>query len=55
MQPIVPNYAELNSSTGFKKRSLMRPASSAGLKDKDFLRSIDASQNDTVLTTLIKG
>jgi hypothetical protein len=45
MQPITPNYNELGSSTGFKKRGLMRPNSSAGFKDRDFLRSIDISQS----------
>lgn len=45
MQPVTPNYGEMGSSTGFKKRSLIRPPSSAGLKDRDFLRSVDISQS----------
>jgi hypothetical protein len=34
MQPVTPNYPEMNSSSGFKKRNLLRPPSSSGLKEK---------------------
>ena len=54
MQPITPAY-ELGSSTGFKKRSLIRPASSAGLKEKEFLRAVDISQPEAAISSMLKA
>ncbi len=31
MKPITPNYNDMTSSTGFKKRNLIRPPSTMGL------------------------
>lgn len=53
MQPITPAY-ELGSSTGFKKRSLMRPASSSGIKEREFLRSIDISLPEAAIGSMLK-
>lgn len=55
MQPITPNYSEMGSSTGFKKRSLIRPPSSSGIKERDFLRSIDLSQPESAISSLLKN
>lgn len=54
MQPITPAY-EMNSSTGFKKRSLIRPASSAGLTQREYLRSVDISQPEAAITSMLKA
>jgi hypothetical protein len=46
----------LGSSTGFKKRQLLRPPS--GLLNKrpqEFLRSVDVSQSEPVIATSLRG
>lgn len=54
MQPVIPNYGEMNSSAGFKKRSLIRPPSSSGIKEREFLRSVDLSQSESMLSSTLK-
>lgn len=45
----------LGSSTGFKKRNLLRPPSGMLNKRLEFLRSIDISQSEPAISTLIRS
>lgn len=49
------NSSLMGNSTGFKKRNLLRPASGVLSKKLDFLRSIDASQTEPVISTFLRG
>ena len=49
------NNSLLGSSTGFKKRPLLRPPSGVLSKKLEFLRSIDLSQSEHVISTFLRG
>jgi hypothetical protein len=49
------NNSLLGSSTGFKKRNLLRPPSGLLSKKAEFLRSVDASQSEPVIATFLRG
>lgn len=44
----------MNSSTGFKKRNLLRPASGVLNKEKQFLKVFDISQSEPVISSSIR-
>lgn len=45
----------MNSSTGFKKRSLLRPPSGMLSSQRQFLKSIDISQSEPILASNIRA
>lgn len=45
----------MNSSTGFKKRSLLRPASGLLNKEKEFLKAIDISQGEQMVIASLRA
>lgn len=45
----------MNSSTGFKKRNLLRPPSGVLSHSKEFLKSIDISQSETIISSNIRA
>lgn len=45
----------LGSSTGFKKRNLLRPPSGVLSKKQELLRSVDISQSEPVIASFLKG
>ena len=45
----------LGSSTGFKKRPLLRPPSGMLSKKQEFLRSLDISQAEPVIATSLRS
>ncbi len=49
------NPSLLGSSTGFKKRNLLRPPSGVLSKKQEFLRSVDISQSEPMIATFLKG
>lgn len=48
------NNSLLGSSTGFKKRNLLRPPSGVISKKQEYLRSIDVSQTEPVISTFLR-
>lgn len=44
----------MNSSTGFKKRSLLRPVSGVRREEKEFLKTFDLSQSESLISNQIK-
>lgn len=44
----------MNSSTGFKKRNLLRPPSGIISNQKEFLKVIDISQNEPMIASGIR-
>jgi len=44
----------MNSSTGFKKRSLLRPPSALLSNQREFLKTIDISQSIPMISTNIR-
>jgi hypothetical protein len=49
------NTSLLGSSTGFKKRNLLRPPSGMLSKKQELLRSVDISQSEPVIATFLRG
>lgn len=49
------NNSLLGSSTGFKKRNLLRPASGMLNKRLEFLRAVDISQSEPAIASLIRS
>ena len=44
----------MNSSTGFKKRNLLRPASGLISHNREFLKSVDISQSEAIISSNIR-
>lgn len=44
----------MNSSTGFKKRNLLRPPSGIREREREFLKTIDISQSETMILNQLK-
>jgi hypothetical protein len=49
------NPSLMGSSTGFKKRNLLRPPSGILSKKQEFLRSIDINQSEPLIATFLRG
>lgn len=49
------NPSLMGSSTGFKKRNLLRPPSGMLSKKQEFLRSIDINQSEPLIATFLRG
>ena len=49
------NPSLMGSSAGFKKRNLLRPASGVLSKKVEFLRAVDVSQSEPVISTFLRG
>jgi len=49
------NNSLLGSSTGFKKRNLLRPPSGMLNKKQEFLKAIDISQSEPAIATLLRS
>ena len=45
----------MNSSTGFKKRSLLRPPSGMRERAKEYLKAFDISQSEPMIANQVKN